>query len=134
PWQLAQEKRPDISQEALMLPPVDLDALLNEKLDLVTQGGYDVYSAPYSGFREVISSCNFEQIKLFEHLKLLSSEIPQSGISSVPLRGISLNAPQVHYCVQKSLAITKQDVRFVQYFFNENGLIIWQRKRCYLSD
>ncbi|TRZ95083.1 hypothetical protein D4R78_04330, partial [bacterium] len=46
PWQLAQEKRPDISQEALMLPPVDLDALLNEKLDLVTQGGYDVYSAP----------------------------------------------------------------------------------------
>jgi hypothetical protein len=28
PWQLAQEKRPDIPKEALMLPPVDLDALL----------------------------------------------------------------------------------------------------------
>ena len=46
PWQLAQEKRPDIPKEALMLPPVDLDALLNKKLDLVTQGGYDVYSSP----------------------------------------------------------------------------------------
>ncbi|MEI6050777.1 MAG: helix-turn-helix domain-containing protein, partial [Bacteroidota bacterium] len=32
PWQLAQEKRPDIPKEALMLPPVDLDALLNKKL------------------------------------------------------------------------------------------------------
>ena len=46
PWQLAQEKRPDITKEAFMLPPVDIDALLNEKLDLVTQGGYDVYSNP----------------------------------------------------------------------------------------
>ncbi len=46
PWQLAQEKRPDIPKEALMLPPVDLDALLNEKLDYITQGGYDVSSVP----------------------------------------------------------------------------------------
>ena len=46
PWQLAREKRPDIQKKALMLPPVDLDALLNKKLDLVTQGGYDVYSVP----------------------------------------------------------------------------------------
>jgi transposase len=47
PWQLAKEKRPDLPREALMLPPVDLDALLNKKLDLVTQGGYDVCSSPY---------------------------------------------------------------------------------------
>ena len=47
PWQLAQEKRPDIPKEALMLPPVDLDALLNKKLAYLTQGGYDVYSAPF---------------------------------------------------------------------------------------
>ena len=46
PWQLAQEKRPDLPKEALMLPPVDLDALLNKKLAYLTQGGYDVYSAP----------------------------------------------------------------------------------------
>ncbi len=46
PWQLAQEKHPDITKEALMLPPVDLDALLNKKLDFSTQGGYDVSSGP----------------------------------------------------------------------------------------
>ena len=46
PWQLAKEKRPDIPKEALMLPPVDLDALLNKKVDLITQGGYDVCSNP----------------------------------------------------------------------------------------
>ena len=46
PWQLAQEKRPDIPKEALMLPPVDLDALLNKKLAITSQGGYYVPSGP----------------------------------------------------------------------------------------
>lgn len=50
PWQLAKEKRPDIPREALMLPPVDLDALLNKKLNKklakVTRGGYYVSSSP----------------------------------------------------------------------------------------
>jgi len=46
PWQLAREKRPGIPKEALMLPPVDLDALLNKKVASLTTGGYDVYSAP----------------------------------------------------------------------------------------
>lgn len=46
PWQLAQEKRPDIPKEALMLPPVDLDALLNKKFANLTQRGYDVPSGP----------------------------------------------------------------------------------------
>jgi len=35
PWQLAKEKIPDLPQEALLLPPVDLDALLNKNLSLV---------------------------------------------------------------------------------------------------
>jgi hypothetical protein len=48
PWQLAQEKRPDIAKEALMLPPVDLDALLDKTLANPAMGGYDVYSAPFS--------------------------------------------------------------------------------------
>lgn len=47
PWQLAREKRPDIPKEALMLPPVDLDALLTKKLANLATGGYDVYSAPF---------------------------------------------------------------------------------------
>jgi transposase len=46
PWQLAQEKNPNITKEALMLPPVDLDALLNKKLANLTQGGYNVSSTP----------------------------------------------------------------------------------------
>lgn len=46
PWQLAQEKRSDIPKEALMLPPVDLDALLYKKLAIPSLGGYYVPSGP----------------------------------------------------------------------------------------
>jgi hypothetical protein len=50
PWQLAQEKLPNISKDVLLLPPVDLDALLDKKLEKLTQGGYDVSSTPLSDF------------------------------------------------------------------------------------
>jgi len=46
PWQLAKEKRPDLPEEVLLLPPVDLDALLNKKVAISPLRGYDVYSAP----------------------------------------------------------------------------------------
>lgn len=46
PWQLAKEKNPHITKEALMLPPVDLDALLNKKLASLAERGYDVSSVP----------------------------------------------------------------------------------------
>ena len=46
PWQLAKEKRPDLPVEALLLPPIDLDDLLNRKFAFSPLGGYDVYSAP----------------------------------------------------------------------------------------
>ena len=46
PWQLAKEKRPDLMKEALMLPPVDLDALLDKKLATQAVGGYDLSSTP----------------------------------------------------------------------------------------
>ena len=46
PWQLAKEKRPDLPKEALMLPPVDLDELLDKKIDNPTTGGYHVSSSP----------------------------------------------------------------------------------------
>ena len=48
PWQLAKEKNPNITKEALMLPPVDLDSLLNKKLAYFAQRGYDVSSGPFS--------------------------------------------------------------------------------------
>lgn len=47
PWQLSLEKRADLPKEALLLPPVDLDALIDKKLANLTQGGYDVYSVPF---------------------------------------------------------------------------------------
>jgi len=46
PWQLAKEKRPDIPKEALILPPVDLDALFDKKLAKLAIGGYYVSSSP----------------------------------------------------------------------------------------
>jgi len=51
PWQLAKEKRPNILKEALMLPPVDLDALLNKKLANLATGGYYVSSSPFPIFQ-----------------------------------------------------------------------------------
>jgi len=56
PWQLAKEKRPDIPKEALMLPPVDLDELLDIKIDNPATGGYHVSSSP-SGRKK--SHCPF---------------------------------------------------------------------------
>jgi len=47
PWQLAQEKLPHLPKEALMLEPVDLDALLAKKFASRPQRGYDVSTAPY---------------------------------------------------------------------------------------
>ena len=47
PWQLAKEKRPDLPKEALMLPPVDLDELLDKKIVIQDLRGYDVSSSPY---------------------------------------------------------------------------------------
>jgi hypothetical protein len=46
PWQLAKEKRPDLPKEALMLPPVDLDDLLDKKIVIQDLRGYDVSTGP----------------------------------------------------------------------------------------
>lgn len=46
PWQLAKKKHPELTEEALLLPPIDLDALLNNKFAFSPLGGYDVYSVP----------------------------------------------------------------------------------------
>ncbi len=47
PWQLAQEKIPDIRKEVLMIPPVDLRCLLRKKIDFQSRGVYDVSSSPF---------------------------------------------------------------------------------------
>ena len=48
PWQLAREKVPNLSVEVGKIPPVDLCALSNKKIDFLVKGGYDVYSNPYN--------------------------------------------------------------------------------------
>jgi hypothetical protein len=48
PWQLAQEKKPDLDKRLLMVPPVDLDALLVEYLNTLDQGGKNVLTDPFS--------------------------------------------------------------------------------------
>lgn len=51
PWQLAQEKKPDLDKRLLMVPPVDLDKLLNWKLSLThSKGGNDHLTVPYYNF------------------------------------------------------------------------------------
>lgn len=50
PWQLAQEKLPNIKKNVAMIPVADLDALLYTKINNhfypFQSGGYDVYSNP----------------------------------------------------------------------------------------
>jgi len=46
PWQLAQEKKPDLDKRLLMTPAVDLDLLLKNYLNFLAQGGKDVLTNP----------------------------------------------------------------------------------------
>ena len=46
PWQLAQEKKPDLDKRLLMTAAVDLDALLNAYTTFLAQGGKDVLTDP----------------------------------------------------------------------------------------
>ena len=42
PWQLAKEKCPNLQEEALLLHPVDPDALMDKRVVCGPLGGYDV--------------------------------------------------------------------------------------------
>jgi transposase len=46
PWQLAQEKKPDLDKRLLMTAAVDLDALLNTYTSFLTQGGKNLLTNP----------------------------------------------------------------------------------------
>lgn len=45
PWELAKEKKPGLKKEALMLAPIDLDALVRD-IEFFAQGGNDVLLNP----------------------------------------------------------------------------------------
>jgi transposase len=48
PWQIAQEKNPQLPKEIATIPPVFLEDLLDKRLEREAKGGHDVYSAPYT--------------------------------------------------------------------------------------
>ena len=48
PLQLALEKKPDLNQQLLLVPPVDLDKLLRMKFSLINQRGKDLLTVPWS--------------------------------------------------------------------------------------
>ena len=49
PWQLTKEKKPDLDQHLLMIPPVDLDRLFHWKMSLTQEGGNDLLTVPWLG-------------------------------------------------------------------------------------
>jgi len=52
PWQLAQEKKPDLDKRLLMTPAVDLDLLLERYLNLLARGGKNVLTDPFFDGKE----------------------------------------------------------------------------------
>ncbi len=46
PWDIVQERDPNISPDIVALPPFYLDELFNKKFDSITKGGYDVFPHP----------------------------------------------------------------------------------------
>jgi len=58
PLQLALEKKPDLNQRLLLVPPVDLDKLLRMKHSLITQRGKDLLTVPLKPAAVGIADCN----------------------------------------------------------------------------
>jgi transposase len=46
PWQLALEKQPKLSKKVAMIPPVFIEDLMDNDLEILLQGGHDVSSVP----------------------------------------------------------------------------------------
>ena len=59
PLQLVQEKKPDLDQRLLMIPPIDLDKLLNWKINL-SQGGKDLLTVPLNYISNYISTFRYK--------------------------------------------------------------------------
>jgi len=59
PWQLAQEKKPDLDKRLLMTAAVDLDALLNAYTSFLALGGNDLLTNPYWPFKSFTKSAPF---------------------------------------------------------------------------
>ncbi len=62
PWQLAQEKKPDLDKRLLMTPAVDLDAMLAHYTNFLAQGGKDLLTNPSSS---ILNLCFQDNEQLF---------------------------------------------------------------------
>jgi len=51
PWDIVQERNPNISANIVNLPAFYLDGLFNKKFGSHKKGGYDVVPHPYSTFK-----------------------------------------------------------------------------------
>lgn len=49
PWELARQKKPDLDRRLLMLPPIDLDAMIRLGMPFCDQGGNDLLTVPFFG-------------------------------------------------------------------------------------
>jgi transposase len=47
PWQLAKEKQPGLSKRIALIPPVYIEDLMHNNLELSAMGGHDVSSVPF---------------------------------------------------------------------------------------
>jgi len=47
PWELAVEKQPMLSKKIAMIPPVFIEDLMDNDLEILPQGGHDVSSVPF---------------------------------------------------------------------------------------
>ena len=50
PWELARQKKPDLDRRLLMLPPIDLDAMIRLGMPFCAQGGNDLLTVPLFRF------------------------------------------------------------------------------------
>ena len=75
PWQLAQEKKPDLDKRLLMTAAVDLDALLNTYTSFLDQGGKNLLTNPLNAYPQ---SQSYLLTRNFSSLCLILASYPIS--------------------------------------------------------
>lgn len=79
PLQLALDKKPDLNQRLLLVPPIDIDKLLKMKNVLIHQGGKDLLTVPY-----VNNLAKSKDIKAKLHSLFGPVKIPLRGLYFFP--------------------------------------------------
>ncbi|MFH0754042.1 MAG: hypothetical protein V2A70_05695, partial [Candidatus Omnitrophota bacterium] len=83
PLQLALEKKPDLNQRLLLVPPVDLDKLLRMKHTLINQRGKDLLTVPSALKNIEFLKYVLNSSKISTKLILLCFIIPDQGCCTI---------------------------------------------------